>query len=148
MPDGKLHRYSSTLFKKRCKMHRSHQCHIRQQDDADCPGHLRQYIGAAQLQTILTNEANEKDQHDEQEMENNETEEEKSNEDESDSAGCIEFPETTQPSLHSMKKQTEISENAPQVRVNCLATLFLQPKKFGDTALLPFIHQFVLTSCR
>jgi hypothetical protein len=40
------------------------------------------------------------------------------------------------------------SAGAKYVGVNCLAPLFLQPEKFDDEALLPFIHQFILTSCR
>jgi hypothetical protein len=62
-------------------------------------------------------------------------------------AGYIAFPEVMQPSLHDRKRQSEISESAPQVGVNCLAPLFLQSEKFDDKALLPLIHQFILTSC-
>jgi hypothetical protein len=32
--------------------------------------------------------------------------------------------------------------------MSCLAPLFLQPEKFDDEALLPFIHQFFLSSWR
>jgi hypothetical protein len=51
-------------------------------------------------------------------------------------AGCIAFPEVTQPSCHGRKKCSEISEIAPQMGVNCLAPLFLQPEKFDDKARL------------